>query len=117
LIKIFTTSIFYLKLKENNENNMVAHAFWAVFCSSQPTDHISPTAENDGAAVPTPIFFLAYVMAIVKVFLKHYITDMRIKLMLGVWRAPRIILPDWGHPQIILLFLYKNILSDLNNWN
>ena len=49
---------FYWKSKVNNKNDMAAHAFWAVFCSSQPTDHISPTAENDGAAVPSPIFFL-----------------------------------------------------------
>ena len=37
---------------------MVAHAFWAVFCSSCQPSQIGPTAENDGAVVPSPIFLL-----------------------------------------------------------
>ena len=31
LIDTITTSNFYLKFEENNENEMAAHAFWAVF--------------------------------------------------------------------------------------
>jgi hypothetical protein len=52
LLEIFTTRIFYLKLKENNENEIDAQAFWAFFCSRRLT------AENNSAAVPAPIFFL-----------------------------------------------------------
>ena len=33
-----------------------AHAFWAVFYSSQRLSQISPTADFDGAAIPPPIF-------------------------------------------------------------
>ena len=44
------------KLKENNENGMADHAFWAVFCSSQRPCQIGPTADFDGAAIPPPIF-------------------------------------------------------------
>ena len=33
---------------------MAAHAFWAVFSSSRQRSQISPTAENDGAAIPPP---------------------------------------------------------------
>ena len=47
-----------IKFKENNENDMTAHAFWAVFCSSQQPSQIVPTAENESAAIPPPIFFL-----------------------------------------------------------
>jgi hypothetical protein len=36
LIKIFTISIFYLKLKENIENDVAAHAFLGCFLF-QPT--------------------------------------------------------------------------------
>ena len=49
-----TTSVFYLKFKENNENDMAAHAFWAVFCSSQRPSQIGPTAEKGGAVFPPP---------------------------------------------------------------
>ena len=35
LIDTITTSNFYLKFKENNENDMAAQVFWAVFYSSQ----------------------------------------------------------------------------------
>ena len=34
LIDIITTSNFYLKFKENNENDMAAQVFWAVYYSS-----------------------------------------------------------------------------------
>jgi hypothetical protein len=53
LIEIFTTSILYLQSKVNNKND------WAVFCSSQRPNKIGQTAENDGAAIPLPIFFLS----------------------------------------------------------
>jgi hypothetical protein len=56
VIKIFNINIFYLKFKVNNKNDMVAHAFWAVFLF-QPSQ-IGPSAENDSAAIPPPIFFL-----------------------------------------------------------
>jgi hypothetical protein len=46
LINTITASNFYLKFKENNENDMAAQVFWTVFYSSQ----ISPTADFDGAA-------------------------------------------------------------------
>jgi hypothetical protein len=53
LIETITTSIFYLKLKENNENCMAAHAFWAVHYTA---DLNQP---NDVAAIPPPILFLS----------------------------------------------------------
>ena len=37
---------------------MAAHTFWAVFCSSRRPSQIGPTAENNSAAIPPPIFFL-----------------------------------------------------------
>ena len=37
---------------------MAAHVFWAVFCSNWQPSQISLTAENNGAAIPPPIFFL-----------------------------------------------------------
>ena len=59
LIDTITTSNLYLKLKENNENDMAAHVFWAVFYSSRQPSQIGPTAENDDAAItPPPIFFM-----------------------------------------------------------
>ena len=35
-----------------------AHAFWAVFCSTKRPSQIGTTAENNGSAVPFPIFSL-----------------------------------------------------------
>ena len=58
LIETITTSTFYLKYKDNNENDMAAHVFWAVFCFSQQPSQIGPTAENDSPAIPPPIFFM-----------------------------------------------------------
>ena len=58
LIDTITTTNFYLKSKENNENDMAAHAFWAVFCSGRWPSQIASTAENDGAAIRPSIFFL-----------------------------------------------------------
>ena len=58
LIETITTSIFFLKHKENIENDMAAYNFWAIFCSSQQPSQIGQTAEKDGAAIPSPIFFL-----------------------------------------------------------
>ena len=54
LIDIITTSNFYLKFKENNENDMAAQVFWAVFYSSWRPSQIGPTADFDGAAIPPP---------------------------------------------------------------
>jgi hypothetical protein len=31
-VDTITITIFYLKFKENNENDMAAQVFWAVFC-------------------------------------------------------------------------------------
>ena len=56
MIDTITTSNFYLKLKENNENDMAAQVFWYVFHSSRRLIQISPTADFDGAAIPPPIF-------------------------------------------------------------
>jgi hypothetical protein len=53
---LITISNFYLKSKENNENDMAAQVFWAVFYSSQQSSQIGPTADFDGAAIPPPIF-------------------------------------------------------------
>ena len=47
---------FLSKSKENNENDVVAHTFWAVFYSSQQPSQINPTVDFDGAAIPLPIF-------------------------------------------------------------
>ena len=59
LIDTITTSNFYLKFKENNENDMAAQVFWAVFYSIQQPSQISPTADFDGAAIPPPIISMA----------------------------------------------------------
>ena len=56
LIDSITTTNCYLKFKENNKNAIAAHAFWAVFCSSQQPRQIGPTADFKGAAIPPPIF-------------------------------------------------------------
>ena len=62
LIDTITTSNFYLKLKETNENDMSAQVFWAVFYSSQRPSQISPTADFDDAAIPAPIFSMVGVI-------------------------------------------------------
>ena len=56
MIDPITTSNFYLKLKENNENDMAAQVCWTVFYSSRRPSQIGPTADFDGAAIPPPIF-------------------------------------------------------------
>ena len=56
LIYTITTSNFYFKFKENNENDMAAQVVWAVFYSSQRPSKIGPTADFNGAAIPPPIF-------------------------------------------------------------
>jgi hypothetical protein len=50
-----TTNNFYLKSKENNENDMAAQVFWAVFYSIRRSSQIGPTADFDGAAIPQMI--------------------------------------------------------------
>jgi hypothetical protein len=51
------TSNFYLKPKKtNDENDMAAQVFWAVFYSSRQPSQIDSTADFDGAAIPPPIF-------------------------------------------------------------
>jgi hypothetical protein len=57
-IDTITTSNLYLKFKENNENDMAAQVFWAVFYSSQQPSQISPTADFNSAAIPPPIFYM-----------------------------------------------------------
>ena len=57
LIDTITTSNFYLKFKENNENDMAAQVFWAVFYSSQQPSQIGPTADFDGAVIPPLLIF------------------------------------------------------------
>ena len=50
--------MYYHKIKiSGNENDMTAHAFLAVFCSSQWLSQIGPSAANDSATVSAPIFF------------------------------------------------------------
>ena len=44
LIDTITTSNFYLKFQENNENDMAAQVFWAVFYSSQWASKIGPNS-------------------------------------------------------------------------
>ena len=51
-----STSNFYLKFKENSENDMAAQVFCAVFYSSWRPSQIGPTADFDGAAIPPSIF-------------------------------------------------------------
>ena len=58
MIDTITTNNLYLKFEENNEKDMAAQVFWAVFYSSQWPSQIGPTAENDSAAIPPPIFFM-----------------------------------------------------------
>jgi hypothetical protein len=60
LIDTITTSNFYLKFKENNENDMAAQVFWAVFYSSRRLSQIGPTADFDSAAIPLPIFSMIW---------------------------------------------------------
>ena len=47
---------FWYVFKENNKNDMAAHAFWAVFCSSQQSRQIGPTPDFEGAAIPPTIY-------------------------------------------------------------
>ena len=65
LIETITTSTFYLKFKDNNEDDMAAHVFWAVFYSNQRPSQIGPTAENDGASIPPLYFYVPTFYAIV----------------------------------------------------
>ena len=62
MIDTITTSNFYLKFKENNENDMAAQVFWAIFYSSWRPSQICPTADFDGAAIPLPIFSMPSVL-------------------------------------------------------
>ena len=66
LIETTTTSNFFLKVKENNENDMPAKVFWAVFLFQQMASHIGPTADFDGAAIPPPIFSMSLVIKLLK---------------------------------------------------
>ena len=59
LIDNITTSNLYLQFKENNENDMAAQVFWAVFYSSQLPSQIDPTAAFDSAAIPPLIFSMS----------------------------------------------------------
>ena len=52
LIDTITTSSFFFK-KENNENDIAAKVFWAVFLVQV---QICPTADFDRAAIPPLIF-------------------------------------------------------------
>ena len=52
LIDTIITSNLYLKFKEDNENDMAAQVFWAVFHSSRQLGKIGPTADFDSAAIP-----------------------------------------------------------------
>jgi hypothetical protein len=40
---------------------MAGHVFLAVFYSSRLLSQIDPTAENDSAAIPPPIFFMEHI--------------------------------------------------------
>ena len=55
-LKSSPPNISFQKIKENNENDMAAQVFSAVFYSSQRPSQISPTADFVGAAIPPPIF-------------------------------------------------------------
>ena len=56
-IKNITTTTFYFKSKESNENDMPAQVFRAVFYSSQQPSQIRPKQlKNDSAVIPPPIF-------------------------------------------------------------
>ena len=55
---------FLSKFKENNENDIAAHAFWTVFYSSWRPSQISPTADFNGAAIPPPIFFYGLLLGL-----------------------------------------------------
>jgi hypothetical protein len=59
LIDTIITSNFFIKFKENNENDMAAQVFWAVFYSSQRQSQIGPTADFDRAAIPPTIFSMS----------------------------------------------------------
>ena len=65
LIDTITTSNFYL-FKENNENDLAAQVFWAVFYSSRRPSQIGPTADFDGAAIPPPIFSMVNFKSIIR---------------------------------------------------
>ena len=47
--------------------------FGLIFCSSQQLSQIVPTAENDSAAIPPPIFFMDYIpyLLIIEYEFKH----------------------------------------------
>ena len=46
-----TSTNFYIRIKENNENNMAAQVFWAVFHFSWWLSQIGPTADLNRAAI------------------------------------------------------------------
>ena len=57
LIDTITTSNFYLKSKENNENDMAAQVFWAVFYSSLQPSQIGSTAMISTVLPFHPLYF------------------------------------------------------------
>ena len=57
LINTITTTNFYSKFQENNENDMAQQVFGAVFFySSRRPRQIGPSADFDGAAILPTIF-------------------------------------------------------------
>ena len=56
MIDTIPTSNSYLEFKENNENDMTAQVFWAIFYSSRRPRQIGSTVDFNGAAIPPPIF-------------------------------------------------------------
>ena len=73
LIKTINTIAFYSKFKEEHENDMAWHDFLVIFYSSRQLSQIGPTAENDSAASPPPIFFRDHIYLVVHtIFAKDF---------------------------------------------
>ena len=68
LINTITTTNFYLKVKENNENDIAAQVFLGCFYSSRLPSQIGPTADFEDAAIPPPIFSMGIIFHAVVFF-------------------------------------------------
>ena len=74
----------YLKMHEW----MAAHVFLAVFYSSRRPNIIGPTAENDSAAIPPPIFFMDHICSLLNMNLSTYLNIITYCIRHSRWDPP-----------------------------